>query len=341
MTGEHWATILEHARWAPSPHNSQPMRVRVLDERRAEVFYDLDRGLPAESFGIPFGHVAAGVFLQAIELIARAQGLRAEIVEIHREMDFSASDRLHPIATVTLTDEPATAADRRLLALFRSRRTNRRPYDPVPIARDTFVSAAAVTDGFGFAFAHTDDGRLVDRIIRVNQETLFRDLQNDDVHAEILHWLRTTRAEAARTGDGLSAETMLLPGWLLGFAMRHRGLWQLPVIGPIVRGTYLRTMGGVRHLGWLTGPFAGPADYLRAGRCFLALWLDFEARGVVLHPLGTVITNPASHAEFVESAAIVEREGEMAWMLFRLGHAPRPPAARRRPVSSLLVEDRA
>jgi hypothetical protein len=49
----------------PSPHNSQPIKVRVLDEFRAEFFYDLDLGLPAEKFGIPFGHVCAGVFLEA------------------------------------------------------------------------------------------------------------------------------------------------------------------------------------------------------------------------------------------------------------------------------------
>ena len=44
-----WPVLLDEVRRYPSPHNSQPITVRVLDERRAQVFYDLDRGLPAES----------------------------------------------------------------------------------------------------------------------------------------------------------------------------------------------------------------------------------------------------------------------------------------------------
>ncbi|MEG8036668.1 hypothetical protein QP157_15545 [Sphingomonas sp. LR61] len=55
-----WTGIIEDARHYPSPHNSQPIVVRVEDDRTATVFYDLRRGLPAESFGIPFGHVCAG-----------------------------------------------------------------------------------------------------------------------------------------------------------------------------------------------------------------------------------------------------------------------------------------
>src|SRR6187431_2186741 len=50
------------------------MRVRVESDDSASVFYDLDRGLPAESFGIPFGHVCAGVFLESLAVVAASAG---------------------------------------------------------------------------------------------------------------------------------------------------------------------------------------------------------------------------------------------------------------------------
>jgi hypothetical protein len=66
-------------------------------------------------------------------------------------------------------------------------------------------------------------------------------------------------------------------------------------------------------------------------------WLELTARGVSLHPLGTVITNPRSHARFVEVAGIDEAEGRMAWMLIRLGYAAEPPVAYRRPLEEMIL----
>ena len=43
-------------------------------------------------------------------------------------------------------------------------------------------------------------------------------------------------------------------------------------------------------------------DYIEAGRCFMRLWIAFTVHDVYLHPFGTVITNPRSHAAFVASA---------------------------------------
>ena len=61
--------------------------MRARDETTADLFYDLDRGLPAESYGIPFGHVCAGVFLESLTVVAAARGLR--VVEALEQMRFA------------------------------------------------------------------------------------------------------------------------------------------------------------------------------------------------------------------------------------------------------------
>ncbi|GAA2237942.1 hypothetical protein GCM10010401_07690 [Rarobacter faecitabidus] len=333
-----WSAILPDARRYPSPHNSQPIKVRVIDQAVARVYYDLDLGLPAENFGIPFAHVCAGVFLETLTVAAAGHGYRAAIQIVDQEMDFGATSRLHPLALVTLSPEAAEHSSTENLTALRTRRTSRRPYqnrlvDSAVIERVTALAAAA-----GQSFDTTSDQATVDTIIRVNQETLFDDLQNDAVHEEILTWIRTSKSRAATTGDGLSAETMLMPGPILGFAMRHREIWQWPLIGALIRGIYLRTMRGVRQLGWLTGDFGGPADYMRAGRAFMRIWLAFERAGVSLHPFGTVITNPKSHHNFVTTVGADEPPGTLVWMLFRFGYSKTPPLAHRRPLESMLIE---
>jgi hypothetical protein len=130
---------------------------------------------------------------------------------------------------------------------------------------------------------------------------------------------------------------MLMPGALLSFAMRHRGLWHAPVVGAGIRTMYLNTMRGVRQLGWLEGPFGGPADHIEAGRTFMRIWLALAAEHVHLHPFGTVITNPGSHRTFAAAVHADEGGDRLAWMLFRFGYSRRPPLAHRRPASAMLL----
>jgi len=332
-----WAPILDAVRRYPSPHNSQPIRVRIDDDATAQIYYDLDRGLPAENFGIPFGHVCAGVFLESLHVVAASHGYAVEETLHLADMDFTSTDRLHPIATVRLSPTAITEQARQRRQAYDQRRTNRRPYDRRTVPEDDMQAVASIVAAGGQRLRWSTDEAVVSEIIRVNQETLFDDLRNDAVHAEILTWLRFNERQARATGDGLSAATMLMPGPLLKFAMSHRALWEAPIIGPLVRQVYVRTMRGVRQIAWFEGPFAGPGDFLESGRLFLRAWLELTARGVALHPLGTVITNPRSHRRFTEAAHIDEQAGTMAWMLIRLGYAPTPPAAHRRELSELVV----
>jgi len=334
---EPWGRLLEAARSYPSPHNSQPIRVRVVDGATAEVFYDLDRGLPAESFGIPFGHVCAGVFLETLEVAAAAEGFAVTERLTLTEMDFGSAERLHPLGTLVLSPRESTDRDRARRAALDARRTNRRPYDNRAVASGELAAVEALAREAGHRFAASAQSDVVDEIIRVNQETLFDDLRNDAVHHEIMTWLRFSDEQARTMGDGLSADAMLMPGRLLRFAMGNRGLWEAPIIGRVIKSVYLKTMRGVAQVAWFEGPFSGPGDYLEAGRLFMRSWLELTARGVALHPLGTVITNPRSHARFVEAAGIEEGDGRMAWMLVRLGYAPEPPLAYRRPLEEMLA----
>ena len=337
-----WREIVERARGYPSPHNSQPIKTRITGPSTADIFYDLDLGLPAENYGIPFGHVCAGVFLESLTAVAGGLGYGVSEQLVDDDLDFSSPDRLHRLGSVTLSPNAVgdTAADDAAAArarAFAERRTSRRPYDKRRVPDEVVDAVGEIARSQGQVFRVIRDPGAVKRIIRINQETLFDDLKNDAVHAEILHWLRFSRREAAARGDGLSAETMLMPGPLLRFAMTHRKMWEAPIVGGIIRRVYLNTMRGVTQLGWLEGSFRGPRDYLESGRTFMRIWLEFTVRGVYLHPFGTVITNPRSHAAFVKEAGITETSSSMAWMLFRFGYSKTPPAAHRRTAEEMIV----
>ncbi len=62
----------------------------------------------------------------------------------------------------------------------------------------------------------------------------------------------------------------------------------------------------------------------------------FTRHGVFLHPFGSVITNPRAHRELLE--LVGEREdGDMVWLLFRLGYSAEPPRSHRLPLAAMEV----
>ena len=93
----------------------------------------------------------------------------------------------------------------------------------------------------------------IDAVARLNQRTLFDDIAYDAVRHEMRTWLRYSRAEAARRGDGLSAECLNLPGPVLRWFFTHHRWWSRPAPGTVARWLYLRSMRGIGQLAWLTG----------------------------------------------------------------------------------------
>ena len=237
-----------------------------------------------------------------------------------------------------LAPHKVTQEDNENYEAFVRRRTNRRPYDNQLVPGNIVDEVERIARAQGYVFVSTADREIVQNIIRINQATLFDDLQNDAVYDEIMHWLRFSREEARAKSDGLNAETMMMPGKLLYFVMRHRAMWSFPVIGSIVRYIYLRTMKGVQQLGWIEGPFATTKEYIEAGRTFMKIWIYLTRQHIYIHPFGTVITNPRSHKQFVAKAHIHEGDTSMAWMLFRFGYSKEPPKAFRRPAEMMIIK---
>jgi len=336
---EAWLQILRLVRRYPSPHNSQPIKVRIADAFCADVAYDLDRGLPAEPYGIPFGFVCAGIFVELFAIAAHAAGF--EVVErlFFDDMDFQGSQRLHRLGTLTLVPAGGPIDDLDP-ALIVARRTSRLRYQPRDVAPEAVADAAAEARRWGHRLTTTCDPARVDAVVRINQRTLFDDLANDAVRNELATWLRYCPQEAQHAADGLSAECLDMPGPVLRWFIDHHPWFQRPGLGAVARWIYLRSMRGVRQVAWLTGPFETNADFVRAGRLFIRLWLRLTGHDVALHPFGSVITNPRSHRAFCAAVGEDQRTG-MAWMLMRIGYSLQPPRSHRLPASGLLIEEAA
>lgn len=321
-----WEVLAPYARRAPSPHNTQPIRLRPRDHRRATLEFVVARGLPVGDPQGRFTHTTVGIVVEILSIAAHSLGFELD-VDLALPPLYGHGRDVVPVAELQLLRRPLPVPDLDPTLIMR-RRTNRHPYDDRAVDPAVVERLQAEAARFGHTFNVTDDGRAVRWVKELNRDALVHDLGNATYREELAAWVCTSNREAARRRDGLSPAAMAMPGWLLGAVLRHHWLLTAPVLGRLVRRIYLATMRGVSTVGWLQGDFADPADWTRAGRVMIRLWLILTEHGLYWQPYGSVITAPDARAAMVDRLAISEGDQgrDMAWLLVRLGSCDTEPA---------------
>ena len=136
-----WPELIDVARWAPSPHNIQPWRVRIRSETDAELLYDPARLLPETDPSGRFSAVGLGVFLETLAVAARARGRDVESGFATERLE---PDRGEPRLWARLRLVPYAGEPDLDPRLILERRTSRLPYDGKPVPADALDELDAV-----------------------------------------------------------------------------------------------------------------------------------------------------------------------------------------------------
>lgn len=320
--------LLAEVRLAPSVHNIQPTRWR-LDDDTLLLLEDIERRLPAAD---PSGHdvrLSHGAAIEGLSLALGRRGLR--IAEVEPLTDATASDGLQPVARIAIAagSEPDVLAD--VVSARTSWRGGFRPFDAAGEAALHMFSAMASDVGL------VRSTQAIDAIARLADEAGFHFLCDEAHRAELLRWMRLSRADPAYERDGLSAEAMAMPG-VVAVGMRL-------VLGPLF--PLLRRLGLAATLASERGKFTNSAialfhrpegeDPLATGRAFYRAWLMLTAQGLAACPVSVLADWPASNRQLVERYCVPM--GHRLVNVFRLGFAAGAPAAGRArlPVAELIV----
>ena len=306
------AELLHAATLAPSMHNTQPWRFRLLrDIETIEVYADPDRMLPRSD---PHGravHIACGAAVFNLRVAAAAAGRRA----VARLLPAPAEPLL--LATVRLGGQHRPdEADRELYAAIPARHTNRGPYSgrPVPPGVLAELVAAAQFEGAALALPGHDETYRLLRLIADAECDLIGD---PAYHEELARWAGGERdkdgipgsAAGPRDPRGSTPVRDFLPGHTVGYAWFEEQP-QLAV---------LSTAAGTR------------ADWLRAGQALQRVLLTATQRGIAASPL----TQPLETSDAWQARDPASGRGAPQ-LILRIGYGLPAPATPRRPVSEVL-----
>jgi hypothetical protein len=331
--GTLWPKLVARASMAPSPHNTQPWLLHPVTETEAELYVPSERTLPHTDPTGAFMTNALGIFVEALDTAAAAEGLGVEADPLLPQLG-AGSDARPLFARLRLADrdEPARFS----AELLERRRTARGPFDRRPADADALNALQAIAAEAGHNIRFTSEPKLVDWVVGLNADTLFYDLDDDRTRTEIGRWVRRSNAEARRARDGFSPACLGFPGPLVNLFFFHHGLFTGRPARRLVRQLFLWRTRGTSTVGWIQGPWASPPDWYAAGRMFLRFWLELTRQGLYLQPFGSVITNPTAHALMAERLNADENRGDV-WLLLRLGYCAVPPRSLRRAATEVLV----
>lgn len=331
-----WRDILSDALYTPSPHNTQPWRIRLTDERNAELLVEAGRTLPCGDSTGSFAALSMGMFLEALHLCAARFGQSLHC-DYHHPLPFPnpagvQENPLLPFAHLSLIPDGVTT-DAETLALLRTRRTSRRAdYFPDPIATNATLSLRTLAHDAGQTFLQTEDPVRIEPIIALNTDALIEDLNTHDYHAELVRWFRFSDPQAETARDGLSYRCMNTPRLLFAWTARFPHSLRIPLLRPLITRVYRKQLGVVPALGFLAGPFwRSHSEASDAGRFLLRFYLELARHQLFIHPFGNLITNSRAVAVIRE---FTQRPD--TWFVFRLGYSPEPPASQRRMLQEIL-----
>ena len=333
-----WRTLLETARYAPSPHNVQPWRLRILSDDTADLFIEKHRTLPKEDTTGSFIILTMGIFIEALSIVAENHSLRLTF-QLHKppseftpEHIAKAEGELLPFARLKLEQgsEGESVYDD---ALFLVRRTSRISYSPEPIPHKTVDALSELARAWGHTYTQVTAPETIEQILKRNIEAVFEDLNLRPYHDEIVEWFRFTDRSSRTTRDGLDYRCMNSSRTSFWLAARVPRLMQFPLTRQVLQKVYRRQLGNVPAIGVLAGPFWAPESAFETGRFLLRFWLELARHDLYIHPYGNMVTNKAA-AEWCRQLLGVPQ----IWLLFRIGFSKTPPASYRRTVEEVLID---
>jgi hypothetical protein len=325
---EPWVAIAELARRAPTPHNTQPFRIRPQNAASAELVLLCERLLPREDHGNLYMASSAGIFMAAVERAGAQLGLHVECRAVEHldpaPLERTAQRILIGHAEVTGTFVPVPQPE-----LVELRRTSRLPYADRLVDADVLARFGDVVSPFGQRLSIVSDRAVVERVLRLNAEAIIENLALDEERQEIEGWYRY--GPTPEHGDGLWEKPMNQPAWEIRMAFATPRAFQWPGLRHYAIRRFLRTQQGTRHVALLCGPFSAWPELLRAGRGLFELWLLMARHGVYMQPFGSMLTNPVYQRRVAEDFGVDD-----CWLLFRFGYSDAPPRAPR--LESILLD---
>lgn len=271
--------ILYYASLAGNSHNTQPWKVKVIDDYTIEVYADTFRHLKVVDPTRRGLFISLGAFIENINLAAGSLGYSAEIsIKAEKPTDTLA-------AVIKLSKAEKTSFN---LVDLENRKTTRTPFENGPInANDLKLITESFTKVV-FIPANSDNGKYIST---KTLEAYTQQANNEDAKNELAAWIRFSNADVKSNRDGLTTGGMGIKGFG-GFMVRNFFKPDDSKKQSFVDKGVGKTKVQVENCaGWIliSQTEDTPENWINTGRIYERINISCSKLGIGFHPMNQMI----------------------------------------------------
>ena len=311
--------LVRYATLAPSSHNTQCWKFRVLDGA-ITIEPDLSRRCPVVDPDDHHLFVSLGCAAENLAHAALAHGLQAST-------RFDATGA----GSIRVALEATRARESPLYRAIPARQCTRGDYDGSPISAAEMRLLAQAGSGDGVRVMLLTEPRQMEQVLAYVVAGNTAQLGDAAFVAELEEWIRFSADEAVRKGDGLysgASGNPSVPRWLGHLAMR----WVLTPESENDR--YARQVRNASGIAVFASVANDKAHWVEVGRCYERFALQATALGIRNAFLNQPVEVGSMRPRF---GAMLGLGSERPDLVVRFGRGPALPLSMRRPVASVLA----
>ena len=313
--------IIKYGSYAPSSHNGQMWRVKIIDGNSISISPDPQRLLPAVDPESREAWISIGAFVENCVLSGKDLGYesRVNIRENNVLIEFQRTDNKQP---------------GQYLDLIEKRLTVRNPYPLIPIPIRIRFRLECISKNIRYFDKESEQGR---NILKYSTDAYIHQTQNHDIMMELSHWIILGKKEESLRRDGLTPKMLGIKGikrLACELFMNKNSIPGKLFIKGSVDGAkkQLSTSSGFILI---TSRTSEKTDLVNAGRDMERLWLECVRNNVAVQPMSQVIEE---REEYRLLKSLLNISGEVQ-MVLRLGMVKKYPVrAKRRLAVEEIIE---
>lgn len=326
---------------APSAHNTQAWKFKLLSDREALLYVDATRLLPNTDPPARQIHISCGCFAEAFALGASRFGRRAQVDLFPEGRYASPADigRL-PVARLTLaeggTEDP-------LATYIEARQTSRLPYEGPQVTPALFEPVVADAR---LRSAHVSlvSGNEMSAYLDLFDRAMTKESLTVATNEETRRWFRFRDSQIAERRDGFTFEHNGVTGFKATlarwFTSDTKESWNAK--GTIEKGlsAFREGLHSARGIVLLSTDANRYEDQVEAGRDCYRLMLSLTRHGYFAHPHNQVIQEYEGMRELRERFEALSKIHEPAkvQMILRVGQSETPALSYRRHANDFFIK---
>jgi hypothetical protein len=325
---------------APSPHNTQSWKFKIVNDTCMYLYVDENKLLPATDPPSRQIHMGAGCFIETLVVGATSLGYSSQILLFPEGYETAADFGVKPVAKIEISQTSIKTDE--LSGYINTRQTNRREYEGKIISKTEFETLKAlagnshsqlvfINENFKPYFEIFNKGfEIESRTYRTNEET--RNL------------FRFSEEERAAKGDGISIPQMGYTGMIKNIAEKsldngNKEKWHSDKSIKLSMKNVTKGIESSKGIViWITEANTFE-DWIKSGRDYVRFSLALTKLNLYAHPYNQAIQ------EYDEMKPVRDelnkllniKENQKIQMVVRIGRSSEPYLSYRRPFDSYII----